>query len=396
MPQNRTKALSPALAWHFDEDHTDPYLVRIWVTMGDTPPQLLWFRSHGTPLVRSGDALLCLGLPPSMELGVPLVLQASLSRKLHATAPRIRRMLCDWYPGLAETPLQLPTPSPPPHLRIQHRKTALFFSAGVDSSFSLAVAQAEIDCMVTVIGADVPVGDSSRANRLHDVSRQIAHAYRKEFICIETNVREIFNRWIGWVEYHGAVLAAIAHMLSSHIERALIASSADASSWLRPWGSHPGLDPLWSNEILSIEHHALVPRARKIQRLLAEPVLMNHLRVCDYDDQNCGTCPDCEWMLATLGILDAYQFAPTFPKNDARIKRLIIDGLGTRSDMLDLRIIAQQNDKPEMVQKIDSALIRFHRRQRIERLIGLSNKLRKWKRFKRQMRYRRALRKAKK
>jgi hypothetical protein len=356
--------------------------------MGDLPEKLLWFRSDGAPLARSGDALLCLALPPAMEVSAPLLLHDAISPRMSSALPRLRRLLCDWYPGLAAIPIEttlaeLRETSTP-------QQTALFFSAGVDSSFSLAADRERIDCLITVIGADVPVADVERADRLRRKAREVATAYQKECICIETNVREVMNRWVGWVEYHGAVLAAIAHMLSRQVKHALIASSADASSWLRPWGTHPGLDPLWGNDILSIEHHLLVPRLKKIMRILSEPALMSRLRVCDYDDHNCGQCPDCQWMLTSLNVLDAFDLAPTYRKADVKHQRIRVDGFGTHSDAIDLQAEAQQRGKSNIVAQIDISLRLFHLQKTIEKICPLPEIRQKFRRMKRRMRYRRA------
>jgi hypothetical protein len=308
--------------------------------MGRAPEKRLWFRSDHVPLDRNGAALLCLGLLPAMEVNAPLHISEPLPRQLVGSLPALRQLITDWYPGTTNTPIHCPV-SEPTHSKIGHQ-TALCFSAGVDSSYSLAIEQKRIDCLITLVGADVAVNDAVRAERLRQSAQEVAHAYGKTLYVIETNVREIFDRRIGWGEYHGAVLAAVGHLLRQHVRHLLIASSADEASWQRPCGTHPALDHLWGSETLGIEHHAMVPRFSKVARLISETPLMRHLRVCDDDDHNCGRCPDCQFMLRALDVLQAYPHAPTFCQLNARMRRIAIglEEYGTHNDYLDLRATA--------------------------------------------------------
>jgi hypothetical protein len=384
--------MNPTLRLRLDPDVCDPCCLKIIVEMGSAPPQILWFRSNGLSLARRGDALLCLGLSPSLELAAPLALSSPISHGTKTNEPKLRTLLRNWYPGLADPPLI----SPPPVAAntLGKRKTALFYSAGVDSSHSLATSHSEIDYLITLIGADVPVEDRARAERLCQSAREVAETFHKESIIIETNVRKVFERWIGWSEYHGAVLAAVGHMLSDHIDHVMIASSADEASWLRPWGSHPDLDPLYGNESLRIEHHQLVPRFTKVLGIIHESILMRNLRVCDYDDDNCGKCPDCSFMRYALTVLNAFDRAPTYSHVDWSNSRLRISGYGFRSGYVDLRSYASSNPKHQhLVRKIDRSVRSFNRRMWFLRIAGMQHLFHHIKRFKRRIRYQRATKK---
>lgn len=360
------------------------------VRLGDSRPQTLWFQSDSLPLRASGDALVCLGLPPAQEVAAPLRIGDPVSPELAAKTPAIRDMLAGWYPGLHRVPLELRSePAPPP--KTGSRGTGLFFSAGVDSAYSLHSALGTVDLLITLVGADVPVQETARADRLRNSVRSIAAGHGLQSVIIETNLRQIFDRMIGWVEFHGAALAAVAHMLDDRIDRVLVPSSADEASWLRPWGTHPGLDPLWGNGGLTIEHHAMIPRFSKIAAILQDPLLMAHLRVCDYADHNCGQCPDCAFMLDALSVLDGFDRAPTYNRKDHRRGRLVVDGYGTRSDMRDMQQAARAHPRHAgLVSEIDRAIIRFERERRLDALTGFDTLFRRFKRLKRRLRYRKA------
>jgi hypothetical protein len=73
-----------------------------------------------------------------------------------------------------------------------------------------------------------------------------------------------------------------------------VAASADAETmWDIPWGSLPGLDPRLGTAGAPIQLDGLVTRSEKIARVLEEPVLLEHLRVCYHGGPNCGVCDKC-------------------------------------------------------------------------------------------------------
>lgn len=381
---------TPTLSLRFAEQSVDGREVSILFRVGNSPEQKVWFRSDGPELRHCGSALFCLGLIPALELGAPLRLGTPPDKTLFERTSEITDLLCRWYPGLKPVAVTLDQmPSVEPESRPVADEVGLFYSAGVDSSYSLLTAQDRIDWLITLIGADVPVGNAMRAEKLRETARVVARKHGKRCVIIETNIRRVMDRWIGWVEYHGAVLAAVGHLLSNQVGRVLIASSADEASWQRPWGSHPGLDPLWGNANLAIEHHALVPRFSKIAAIVGRTELMASLRVCDYDDANCGRCSDCIFMLNALAVLDAFGLAPTYRKGDLGCAPVIVDGRGTRTDLLDMRATTLRTGHPPgLANEIDRAIAAFDQRQRRARWVPTAAILRRVKRLKRRVRYR--------
>lgn len=347
------------------------------------------FRSSGPKLKHSGDVLLCLGLVPAMELGCDLVLGSTVDAGLLSNAEQIQTLLCSWYPGYRRIRIV----AAPGRTEYQAgRGAAVFFSGGVDSSFSLAEARERLSGLVTVIGADVDPADAEEARHLESVARSVGCAYGLETVLVETNLRDVFDPLIGWVEYHGAALAAIRHMLADRFENLLIASSADESSWKRRWGSHPELDPLFGTEGARIEHHGLVHRLAKIERLLKEPDLLANLRVCDYRQENCGVCEDCTFMVKSLGLLRAFDRAKTFSAPALGARRLVVTGEGSKSDLVNLRQRALDDRDPALAREIEQALDWYERKKRFHSLLPLPETKRRFKRLKRQYRYWRASR----
>jgi hypothetical protein len=380
------KTKPPPLRVSFAESraNADPREVIVEFTAGKARKTVA-FRSSGPPLLKSGDALLCLGLVPAMELQCDLVVDAPIDDLLFENVKKIQALLCSWYPGYRAVVV---TANSRKAKYSGDRGQAIFFSGGVDSSFSLAQASSRLSGMVTVIGADVDPAVVKEVRHLEKTVQAVATAYDLESIRVETDLRRVSDKLVGWVEYHGAVLAAIAHMLGDRFENFLVASSADESSWSRRWGSHPALDPLYGSSGLGIEHHGLVHRLAKIERLLGEPVLMAQLRVCDYAADNCGTCEDCTFMLKALDVLDATDRAPTFRAPEAGTRQLIVTGEGSKSDLAHMRMRAMVDGNSNgLAEEIRAANRWYETKKRIFGVLPLPEIKRKLKRLKRQYRY---------
>jgi hypothetical protein len=117
--------------------------------------------------------------------------------------------------------------------------------------------------------------------------------------------------------------------------------------------------------------------------------LMAHLRVCDDDDANCGRCSDCIFMLNSLAVLNAFDLAPTYRKGDHGRAPVIVDGRGTRNDLLDMRATTLRTGRPQgLADEIDRAIAAFDQRQRRARWVPTAAVLRRIKRIKRRIRYR--------
>jgi hypothetical protein len=379
----------PALSLAFDPPGDDPTRLVVRFNLGRGAVRRVFFQSDGRALSPNGEALLCLGLVPAMEIGADLVIGEPVDRDLLDNAARIQALLCSWYPGYR--PIRIEA-EPTSRRHPPARGAGVYFSGGIDSSYSLVEERHRLDALVTLIGADVDIGNTKQARQLRAIAAEAASRYGLEPIIVETDIRHVSDRMVGWVEYHGALLGAVRHLLADRLETQIIASSADESSWTRPWGSHPALDPLFGTPGARIEHHGLVHRFAKIDRIKDEPVLMRHLRVCDdYDDANCGACGECHFTQFSLAALDAFDRAPTFSKADLPRARVEVSGLGSRSDCVHLRDAAARLGRPPgLPARVDRAVRWFDLKTSMGRLIPMEDWARRFKRFKRRRRYCRA------
>jgi hypothetical protein len=197
-------------------------------------------------------------------------------------------------------PVRLVTPGAVRRLVNQVRPaadgTALFFSGGIDSFYSL-VRNPDIRLLVFIAGFDVRLARRETWEAMIHSFRELAAERGLRFVAVTTNVRQ--HAVLGnlrWARYHGAVLAAAAHLLGNQAGRWVVSASYQRSNMV-PWGSHPELDPLWSSDDVSMVHFGEdMWRAQKLAAMADKPFVHQRLRVCYADPRaegNCGRCEKC-------------------------------------------------------------------------------------------------------
>ena len=177
----------------------------------------------GHSLREAPEALFCLGIYPASELGLPLRIDAPVDHALLARATEISGHYADWWPGCARVHAEAPAPEIPATAGAPG--AALFFSGGVDSTFSLLEAAPRLSALITLLGVDVPLDDTTGIATLEETTRRTAQEHGLDAILLETDIRQKLHPYAGWVELHGAAMAAIGHLLTDHVDRVLIAAS---------------------------------------------------------------------------------------------------------------------------------------------------------------------------
>jgi hypothetical protein len=372
--------MSQEIGIHF-ESSADPRVVRLVMTRDGRPWLRSFVRSSGPALRPGGDALLCFGLLPAIELGCRLRIDAPVDGGLLASSAAVQRMVAGWTPGCSPVAVTAQTADSTYPAARGH---GVFFSAGVDSSYSLATNRDQLDGLVTVIGCDIDLADHERTAWLTENVRHVAEAYRLEPIVLETDLPARMHPYLGWIEYHGSMLAGLRHLLADRFATMRVAASADeATMWDLPWGSHPGLDPQLGTAAAPILLDGLVSRPEKIARVLEEPVLLEHLRVCYHGGPNCGVCEKCVLTRICLAVLGGGRRVPSFPGEpppfDTRALR--IADTSVRNDRIVLRAAAVRAGGHErLIAAIDAAVADFDRRRpTLAERLQLKERLRVWR-----------------
>ncbi len=310
-----------------------------WVTLESvqTDPFLLWYRF---PLdymkavnIRLNDAFAAALLTPAMALGERLRIDGVISAGLMQSLPHLQAIYHEWNEGfsiISVEPSGLDH-SPAPERRAS--RVSLFFSLGVDSFYSLLKNHRDhpgdeetIDHLLFVRGLDIAINDP-KVDELFTTSVRNAGTVANQFgirlIVASTNLRLFTNRFVSWGKTcHGAALASVALALSDGLTQVKIASTYDWEN-LFPWGSHPRLDPLWSNGRVVFTHDGCESTRLAKTRLVARhPIALETLRVCwENPDSlyNCGKCKKCLRTMDELQRWGALERCVAFPEH-RRIK----------------------------------------------------------------------------
>jgi hypothetical protein len=314
---------------------------RVEASIDDIP---VWVESDKLPLADATEAWATAFCLPAARAAVRLQVDHPVDPTWRAAANANVATTASWWGGTPTLELDVPDPTTARfrrrgprqrrgHERV-HRSTgrALCFAGGVDSFFSLLRDRHGPSHLLYIVGFEVDVDDTPRAERVIDLVKQVAKDRRLTPIIVRTNLRR-HPRFasISWEQSHGAALAAISHLLSPTVGTVIIPPSF-AAERLIPWGSRPDLDPRWSVPgRTEVEHgDATELRIDRVRAIADHPLVHRHLRVCTQnigDDMNCGRCERCVrtmTALATVGVLDECL---TFPSRADLASR--IDALGT-------------------------------------------------------------------
>ncbi|GAA1729406.1 hypothetical protein [Microcella frigidaquae] len=273
----------------------------------------VWFEAD-RPVARSAAPVLPAVLPVAMRVGAPLELLDEHDAVAIENAARAAQTLHGWFSDL--TPVAVAARA----ATIDDRSAGgvgCFFSGGVDSYFSALQHLNEVSHLIFVHGFDIEIADEALAAKAISEARSAAAELDRELIVVRTNVRALSEPHVAWGDcYHGAALAAVAHLLGNDLGRVIVPASYHVSD-LFPWGSHPDLDPWWSSSRLTLVHHGEeFTRPQKVAAIATSPVAMAHLRVC-WENQggryNCGQCEKCVRTMINLRAAGALERCATLP-----------------------------------------------------------------------------------
>ena len=234
-----------------EEDGAETHRVRAEV--GGEP---LWFESPDIALRPSSEAFGCALLVAALHDGRSLTIEGEVSATWLSNTARLLDVFQEWwgYPRLK--PLVAPARAAPARAVAGEgpatELTALCFSGGVDSFYSLLRSGRQIDVLLAVHGYDIRLRDEARASAFDSSLREVAAELGVKPVVVRTNLREhpAFAR-APWEHTHGGALAAAGHLLGDWAGRLLISSSYPYFKHA-PWGSHWRTDLLWSSDRLEV------------------------------------------------------------------------------------------------------------------------------------------------
>jgi hypothetical protein len=327
-------------------------------------------------------------LPWACKIGEPIHLPLPVDPLLIDNLRGLQRMWRSWYPNLSEVDIIAPLRANAPADPLVPKKTAAFFSGGIDSLFTLVRHNDElrgdgsslIDDLICVAGFNTSLEDFED---LQNSLRPMAERFGKRLVPIATNIR--YSRQTVVTPYsdgylmnhlaHGAALAAIASILGKRYKEVYIAAT-HSYEHLIPWGSHPLTDPLFSSRGLRITHDATsFSRVKRTATVAQSDAALEGLHVCwrDLKEGNCSRCQKCLRTMSTLDLLGAKDRGKTFDWSHYSIAALSRVWLHDRNDVIyfiEIAEAARQKGRDDIADAAMSSVRFSLRKQRVLRLIN--------------------------
>ncbi|HWQ91305.1 MAG TPA: hypothetical protein VN673_06520 [Clostridia bacterium] len=263
-----------------------------------------------------------------MFLGEDLEVEAPVSERLLKSMDTVQDIFLNWYPAQLQR-IKVRANAQSAVAGRGDEKVACFFSGGVDAWYSFLKNRNRIGLLLTVKGFDIPVYDEAVWPDLLKANQRIAAECGVPLLHVETNLRQCIDpsrpglgkqfRGNFWGNYlHGAFLGAVGLCLQQQWGTLIIPSSYPYIS-LHPWGSHPLVDRLWSNEVTEFVHDGSeanrMDKVRAIARANESLPVLRQLRVCpDHTPMryNCGRCEKCVRTMLALHLFKVLEKTPSF------------------------------------------------------------------------------------
>lgn len=328
----------------------------------------MWFRGPEEALSPQGaDAFLAACLTTAMHLGLPMIVEGGVSPRLLAATPQIQDIFRCWDKSLKRIEIHAThratrrTTLNPPQTR-----TASFFSGGVDSFYSALKHTQDIDALILVHGFDIPLSNIELRGKASRNVGLAAQFLGKPLIEIETNSRELTDRYVSWI-YHqfGPALGAVALLLGGVAERVVIPASESYAN-LDPCGSHPLLDPWWSTEEIEIIHDgAEASRNDKVALIAQHLSLLPMLRVCWENRDNSYNCGRCEKCIRTMIHLEAAGALANCPAFDTPLDATIVANMHIPNELVsyhveeNLRLLRKNQRNPTLIAALERSINRY-------------------------------------
>jgi hypothetical protein len=238
----------------------------------------------------------------------------------------------------------------------------LFFSAGVDSFYTVLKHRDEITKLIFVHGFDLKLDATALRAKVVKSIRAAAAELKKPLIEVETNIRELLGPYVLWDLAHGAAMASVALLLSPQFHKVYFAATHTYSE-LIPLGSHPLLDPLWGTENLAIVHDGCeATRVVKVARIAESETALRYLRVCWKNTNgayNCGRCEKCLRTMIALRLAGKLEQCATFdrPLDLDAVAHMEIPNESRRLHVLqNLEEVESRGDAPALAQALRACL----------------------------------------
>jgi len=342
------------------------------------PPDRVWFDIDdrlASEISLQGNPWLVALLPLALTRHEPLEVEAPVDPLVLDHAEKLQRIWTGWYPRLSHIDViaDLGAPTMP-----SERKTAVFFSGGVDSFYTVLHTQAEgdlaVDELIFIQGADFLHNNSTAVDNASASVREAGKVMGIPVQLLVTNLRSTHFGQLHYDQMGSAPLLGAAGLALESRYRQLLISSTWAGADLHPLASHPDTDPLMSSQATTFVHYGVwADRIQKTEFISRYPVALDHLRVCWESPKggNCGRCLKCLRTMVALEVRGELEHCHAFPSRQLEMDMIRRMYLGREWRYFrNLLPYARANGRQDIAGAIQEA---FDRTDRINRwmLFGL-------------------------
>ena len=334
----------------------------------------LFVKTGDARIEPGNEALVALTVLPSMQTGNEIQIDGPISALFRAGFEVIVDIYSMWQPGLKRSRLRGGTT-----VRRDAgsgRGVGIFFSGGVDSSYTLLKNLDDITHLILIGGFEKSSLSGTAFSRAAELVQNAARQLGKRAIILETNLRPFFSSYrLPWGPLaFGAAQAAVGHLLTPELER-IYTAGGHTYSYLIPAGTHPLLDPNWNTEALAFVHDGLeATRIDKVRRIAQDERALAWLRVCPNPPEgayNCGRCEKCIRTMINLHSAGTLERCPTFPKalDPGAIARLDVVNLNHEVYFWqNIRELKQTREDRRIAGALREAIRRAHAKRRAREL----------------------------
>lgn len=274
----------------------------------------VYFACEQVPLCNDAEAALpMLGLA-GMRTGCELHVDAPVSARFVENQQALMQVFCKWFPEYRPVPIRGRQAGAAK--AVAGKRVGCFFTGGVDSFFTYLRHRDEVTDLIFVHGYDVDLDDAPRRAQVSAMGRAIEQATGVRFIELETNAVRLFRDFGRWGAHaHGFGLGSAARHLADYLARLYVPSSF-ATEYMRPWGTHPETDWLFSDERLQVIHGETILRLEKLREVSQDKLALRYLRVCHERIEgayNCGRCEKCLRTMTLMQGLGVLHLSTAFP-----------------------------------------------------------------------------------
>jgi hypothetical protein len=267
-------------------------------------PSRIFFEIVGPDAPRqepNGHFAIAAVLPLAMAHGCPLHYRGNADADYLATIEEYMAAWHRWLPHRFQ-PVAVTADQESTGRARQGRRAIMAFSGGLDSTFALHAHKRDllgrrgldIQAAALIQGFDLTVDDQKAFDKARGHAEAVLDSYGVRLNVVRTNWREAA---IDWEMTHVLGLATVLHLFHRSFDHGVFADDDAYDTQVTPWSSNAITNQLLGSVGFPIRSTgASWFRTEKATILGANPVVLEHIRVCYHRPElgeNCGACEKC-------------------------------------------------------------------------------------------------------